>query len=209
VKPRGIGKDGRWTGPFAGGRRPWYEHLEHYTDKLRWPLSIAFAFVATHNHFVFDRGGKVFKQSAPVIMLLAGDTEDEHLCLIGLLNCSTACFWMKQAFQTKGSSGIGRGIFDERWEQFFEHTGTGIGVFPVLESRCKTLEIVMARQMAAGELQTSWFDRHGSTSITEIPGHWPESYRALVQRRLDAIRDDPNIALIERPEYKRRWNREP
>jgi hypothetical protein len=30
-----------------------------------------------------------------------------------------------------------------------------------------------------------------------------------VQRRLDAIRDDPNIALIERPEYKRRWNREP
>ena len=28
-------------------------------------------------------------------------------------------------------------------------------------------------------------------------------------RRLDAIRDDPNIALIERPEYKRRWNREP
>jgi hypothetical protein len=30
-----------------------------------------------------------------------------------------------------------------------------------------------------------------------------------VQRRLDAIRDDPNIALIERPEYKRRWLREP
>ena len=26
------------------------------------PLSIAFAFVATHNHFVLDRGGKVFKQ---------------------------------------------------------------------------------------------------------------------------------------------------
>ena len=29
------------------------------------------------------------------------------------------------------------------------------------------------------------------------------------QRRLDAIRDNPNIALIERPEYKRRWLREP
>jgi hypothetical protein len=73
----------------------------------------------------------------------------------------------------------------------------------------RAFEIMMARQMASGELQTSWFERHDSTPITEIPGHWPEPYRALVQRRLDAIRDDPNIALIERPEYKRRWLREP
>ena len=49
--------------------RVWHEL---YADKLRTPLSIAFAFVATHNHFVLDRGGKVFKQSAPVIKLPAG-----------------------------------------------------------------------------------------------------------------------------------------
>ncbi len=61
----------------------------------RTPLSIAFAFVATHNHFVLDRGGKVFKQSAPVIKLPAGATKAEHLGLLGLLNSSTACFWMK------------------------------------------------------------------------------------------------------------------
>ena len=36
------------------------------------PLSIAFAFVATHNHFVLDRGGKVFKRTAPVIKLPEG-----------------------------------------------------------------------------------------------------------------------------------------
>ena len=40
----------------------------------RTPLSIAFAFVATHNHFVLDRGGKVFKQTAPVIKLPEGAT---------------------------------------------------------------------------------------------------------------------------------------
>ena len=40
----------------------WYEYLVTYASKLRTPLSIAFAFVATHNHFVLDRGGKVFKQ---------------------------------------------------------------------------------------------------------------------------------------------------
>lgn len=58
----------------------------------RTPLSIAFVFVATHNHFVLDRGGKVFKQSAPVIKLAAGAREAEHLGLLGLLNSSTACF---------------------------------------------------------------------------------------------------------------------
>ena len=71
------------------------------TIRLRTPLSITFAFVATHNHFVLDRGGKVFKQSAPIIKLPADATEDDHLALLGLLNSSTACFWMKQVFQTK------------------------------------------------------------------------------------------------------------
>ena len=88
----------------------WYEYSMFYHERFRTPLSIAFAFVATHNHFVLDRGGKVFKQSAPVIKLPADATEDDHLALLGLLNSSTACFWMKQVFHDKGSSGIGRGV---------------------------------------------------------------------------------------------------
>ena len=37
--------------------------IESFTsDKLRTPLSIVFAEVATHNHFVLDRGGKVFNR---------------------------------------------------------------------------------------------------------------------------------------------------
>ena len=84
-----------------------------FRERLRVPLSIAFAFVATHNHFVLDRGGKVFKQSAPVIKLPADATEDDHLALLGLLNSSTACFWMKQVFTTRAASGIGGGVDDE------------------------------------------------------------------------------------------------
>jgi hypothetical protein len=57
-------------------------------------------------------------------------------------------------------------------------------------------------------LETAWFERHGSTPITEIPSHWPEDYRKLVQRRIQVIETDRNIALIEQPEYKRRWNTE-
>jgi hypothetical protein len=271
--------------------RPWFEHLEHYVSKLRTPLSIAFAFVATHNHFVLDRGGKVFKQSAPIIKLPAEATEDDHLALLGVLNSSTACFWMKQVFQDKGNGGIGGGIGDEMWERRYEHSATGLSRFPVPNSKPVTLatllaslseqytqslpiatvrrdtpsakaldegrlnamsilqqmiavqeeldwqcyylygmveeelyyagtppllalghrpfEIVMARQMAAGELETVWFERHGSKPITDLPDHWPEEYKQLVERRIALIEHDSYIKLIERPEYKRRWNTEP
>jgi hypothetical protein len=73
----------------------------------------------------------------------------------------------------------------------------------------RAFEIVLARRMAAGEAQSTWFARHGSTPITEVPRHWPAPYRELVERRLRRISDDPAIRLIEQPEYKRRWNTEP
>jgi hypothetical protein len=77
---------------------------------------------------------------------------------------------------------------------------------PPLKLGERPFEIVMARQMAAGELETAWFERHGSTPITELPSHWPERYRRAVERRLEIIATNHDIALIEQPEYKRRWN---
>lgn len=70
----------------------------------------------------------------------------------------------------------------------------------------RAFEIVLARRVATGRETTTWFERHGSTPITDIPAHWPENYRRVVQQRIDLIESDRNIALIERPEYKRRWN---
>ena len=85
----------------------WYEYSMFFRERFRTPLSIAFAFVATHNHFVLDRGGKVFNRSAPIIKLPADATVNDHLALLGLLNSSTACFWMKQvcAGKHKGDGG--------------------------------------------------------------------------------------------------------
>jgi hypothetical protein len=73
----------------------------------------------------------------------------------------------------------------------------------------RAFEIVLARKMAHGEVQTTWFDRHGSQPITELPDHWPDDYKELVQRRIEVIESNSQIALIEQPEYKRRWNTEP
>ena len=42
---------------------------------------------------ILDRGGKVFKQSAPIIKLPENATEDDHLALLGYLNSSVACFY--------------------------------------------------------------------------------------------------------------------
>ena len=44
-----------------------------------------------------------------------------------------------------------------------------------------------ARAVAAGDADTEWFRRHGSTPITEVPDHWPEAYRAVVERRIACI----------------------
>ncbi|NYH55735.1 hypothetical protein HNR06_005324 [Nocardiopsis arvandica] len=274
----------------------WSEYGRLTSSKLKTPLSIPFAFVATHNHFVLDRGGKVFKQSAPVIKLPKDATEEQHLELLGVLNSSTACFWLKQVCHDKGNGGYGGGIASEEWERFYEFTGTKLQEFPLpqklplarsqeidsLAQKLSTLEpsaiaetdtptagrlkevhteyiathqrmvalqeeldwdvyhryglitdaqfaeltipdttdvpsinlgerafeIVLARKMAAGEASTEWFNRHGSTPITKIPSHWPEVYRNVVAKRIELIESDKNIGLIERPEFKRRWQSE-
>jgi len=244
---------------------------------------------------VLDRGGKVFKQSAPVIKLPAEATEDDHLGLLGVLNSSAACFWLKQVSHNKGSTVDSRGARQTTvdWENFYEFTGTKLQRFPLpadlpperarridglaqqlsdtfpaalvaratptrdaladAERRAeivqrqlisaqeeldwdvydrygllsddernavvlpdgaavdglslgqRAFEIVLARQVERGEEETQWFTRHGSTPVTQIPAEWPEDYRRVVQARIELIERRRDIALMERPECKRRW----
>jgi hypothetical protein len=80
---------------------------------------------------VLDRGGKVFKQSAPIIKLPAEATEDDHLALLGLLNSSTACFWMKQVSQQKQMTG-GDGVrVSTRAAVPYEFAGTQLQKLPI------------------------------------------------------------------------------
>lgn len=271
----------------------WWTWYRWVPSKYRAPLSITFAEVATHNHFVLDRGGKVFKQTAPVIKLPAGSTEDEHLGLLGLLNSSVVCFWLQQVCHNKGRPGAEIAGADERYEMRYAINASNVAELPIctdrplllartlddlaqaltatlpaallasvslpsratldgareratslrrqmvaaqdeLDWQCyrlygllpqpstsadfesaappelalgeRAFEIVLARRMAAGKEQTTWFERHGSTPITDIPAHWPEDYRRVVARRIELIEQDKTIGLIERPEFKRRWN---
>ena len=107
---------------------------------------LVFPFVSTHNHFILERGGKVFNRTSPVVKLRPTATADDHFDLLGLLNSSTLGFWMKQVFHDKGNGGIGGGIAAEDWERFFEYDSTKLQQAPVA-SRDKEARIALARAL--------------------------------------------------------------
>lgn len=95
------------------------------------PVAVSFSNVSTHNHFVFDAGGKVFNGHAPVIKLKPPVEEATFFSILGVLNSSVACFWMKQVFSCKGLGGQGGGIKPEEWHRAFEFDGTKLESFPL------------------------------------------------------------------------------
>ncbi|MBB4934833.1 hypothetical protein F4561_005727 [Lipingzhangella halophila] len=275
----------------------WYEYSTFHPNRYSNEYLIPFSFVATHNHFFLRHDKSAFIQSAPVIKLLENVGKEEYVAIVGTLNSSVSCFWLKQVCHDKGNRGEGGGITSSGWERFYEFTGTKLQDFPLPESlpgdRAEELdtlaqhlsslepsavaeadtptrdrlkeardeyaatrrrmialqeeldwdvyhryglisddehaelvisdtsavpeinlgerafEIVLARTMDGDEASTEWFNRHGSTPITSLPSHWPDEYRAVVEKRIELITSRKDIGLIERPEYKRRWQSEP
>jgi len=109
-----------------------YEYPFHAPQTVE-GLGIAFAFVGTHNQFVLGRGGRLFKQSASVILLRPGSTLDDHLDLLGLLNSSALGFWMRQVFYPKGGDKKGDGgrSSAEEWSDRLEFDSTKLQQAPV------------------------------------------------------------------------------
>jgi hypothetical protein len=206
----GVSPDGRksrWMWPFRrlvsgylmfGKTREqrgleWFEYGMLAKSKLRTPLSIPLAFVATHNHFVLDRGGKVFKQSAPVIKLPEGASEDEHFDLLGVLNSSTACFWLKQVSHNKGSTMDSRGARQTLapWEDFYEFTGTKLQSFPLPSNLPREIARRLDEQsriLAAaspGAILASGTARRPELAVAQV--QWDDARRSMIalQEELD------------------------
>ncbi|MDN5916637.1 MAG: BREX-2 system adenine-specific DNA-methyltransferase PglX, partial [Pseudonocardia sp.] len=281
--------------PIEARGKSWLSHLEWYPSRISEPHAIYFSFVSTHNNFSYLQQPIVCKQSAPLIKLAGESDADEYHRTLGVLNSSTACFWLKQHSHDKGNRGGERSTAHFEWEHFFEFTGTTLKDFPLpgslplrvpqgldalaadladqtpvavcersvptradldtaraehdrIRARMITLqdeldwdvyhryglitdeqakavcvgasaeplslgerafEIVLSRLVDSGEEEAAWFTRHGSTRISELPTHWPNGYRDVIQARLDLIEAEPAIRLLEKPEYKRRWSLKP
>jgi hypothetical protein len=275
----------------------WWEYSMLFRQRIAKTITIAFPSVATHNHFVVDDTGAAFKDTAPMIKVAPRMSRADVDGLLGLLNSSVACFWMKQVSFAKGGDSVGTEgarIRKTLWDERFAFDAAKMEAFPLpaspwpsertlrilqlsgqlgaaqpssyMDSSLPTMsglrakradcervlaemvsaqeeldwcclhlygliespltvpegqtapplalgerafEIVLARQVAAGDTETAWFTRHRSLPITELPADWPEWYRDLVNRRIELIESDRNVGLVERPEHKRRWNRTP
>ena len=180
-------------GTYLSSGRPWHEWHQLPKDAQTSTNSITFAFVATHNHFVLDRGGNVFKQSAPVIKLPENSTEDDHLALLGILNSSTACFWLKQNSHNKGSTVDAKGARTtlSEWENFYEFTGTILKNFPLpagdVTERGRRLDS-LAQELAAWDPANLFDDQAPSRElIDEAHGEYTRIRNLMIaeQEELD------------------------
>ncbi|MEF8750017.1 MAG: BREX-2 system adenine-specific DNA-methyltransferase PglX [Candidatus Accumulibacter propinquus] len=140
------------TPEMAG--KAWWELSFVSSERTLAPYLIPFSFVSTHNHFLLDRGGKAFNRTAPVIRLPKLADLNEHLGLLGLLNSSVACFWLKQVSQNRGSTVDQKGARQRTapFEDFYE-LGSGIvAEFPLIDNRpvdlAETLDR-LAQELAA------------------------------------------------------------
>ncbi|MFI5866923.1 BREX-2 system adenine-specific DNA-methyltransferase PglX [Streptomyces sp. NPDC051546] len=110
---------------------PWVEWREVYLSRLSAERLIAFTKVATHNHFYLQHQVIPSKDSATVVKLNEGATEEDYLQLLGLFNSSTAGFWLKMVSHDKGSQSGTGGFMHDEWERFYEFTSTKLQEFPL------------------------------------------------------------------------------
>ena len=81
----------------------WYGYHIINHKKLVNSTLVALSFVATHNHFVAQPSGRLYRQSAPIIVLRGARDSSAHL-LQAALNSSAALFWLKQVCFSKRES---------------------------------------------------------------------------------------------------------
>ncbi|GAB3292705.1 BREX-2 system adenine-specific DNA-methyltransferase PglX [Parasphingorhabdus pacifica] len=113
---------------------PWFSFSDFHPDRWDTRAGISFPFVATHQHFSRVPPKTLFIRTAPVIKLPEGATENEHLELLGVLNSSVACFWLKQNSYPKGGDPMGdegARVSGSAWSDRYEFTGTTLKDFPL------------------------------------------------------------------------------
>ncbi len=76
---------------------------------------------------------------------------------------------------------------------------------PLVNAGERAFEIQMARDLEEDGGSDAWFTRHYYVKTQNIPAHWPENYKALIEKRLAVIESNRFIKQIEQPEFKRRW----
>lgn len=109
----------------------WFEYSMFFRARYKGAYTIAVPTVSTHVHAAIDRKGRVFKDTSVIVKLRQGAPEQEYQALIGILNSSSACFWLKQVCHDKGIRGEGGGFTPSDWERFYQFNGSNIEECPL------------------------------------------------------------------------------
>ena len=116
----------------------WFEYGHISREKFAAQWSIVFGEISTHNHFVLERSGKLCNQTAPMIKLPVGSTPEQHQGILGLLNASIACFWLKQVCFPKGGDQVGNKgarVRKTLWDERYAFNTTNVAEFPLVENQ--------------------------------------------------------------------------
>ncbi|NNC03690.1 BREX-2 system adenine-specific DNA-methyltransferase PglX [Corallococcus exiguus] len=168
----------------------WSEYSMYFAHRFKTPLTLAFAFVATHNNFVLDRSHKVFNRHAPIIKLHSKYDESDHQALLGYLNSSTVAFWCRLVMFPKGGDVVGDGarLSAAQWNRHLEFAGNLLKKLPIpkFESlREQLFELVVAAEAIVEKIGELSHEKIVANALATNP-------------TLTAIRDVRSKSLAER-----------
>ncbi|ALO93489.1 DNA methylase [Streptomyces hygroscopicus subsp. limoneus] len=141
--------------------RPWWTWRRRLPERHQGPV-ITFAAVASHNHFAQADDAEAFSRTAPVLRLPADASEDTYVGLLGVLNSSTACFWLKQTSPDKGNAGVTLSSAGKEWARTYSFTAKSLLQLPLPSDapRARSRELTrLARLLDAQQPSTVFTDR--------------------------------------------------
>ena len=154
------------------------------------PFRLSYPRVSTHNHVALDRGGHVFNEHAPVLILKKDYGEADYQALLGYLNSSTVAFWCRLVMFPKGGDQVGDGarLSATQWNRHLEYAGNLLQQLPVprLEDlKTKLLDLVVAAEETVAKMAEHAAEKVVATALDETP-------------TLAALRDARTKSLAER-----------
>ncbi|MGK4007053.1 BREX-2 system adenine-specific DNA-methyltransferase PglX [Sorangium sp. So ce1036] len=174
----------------ADGGEPHWAWYRWQPNRYSAAMRLSLPYVSTHNHFALDRGGIVFNQHAPVLIIRNEYGEADYQALLGYLNSSTVAFWCRLVMFPKGGDQVGEGarLSKTPWQDRLEYAGNLLQQLPVPkldDLRAKLLELVVAAEEIVRQMAEQAPEKVVATTLAATP-------------KLAALREARTKTLAER-----------
>lgn len=180
----------------------WWSWYRWIPKKVNRQLSIVYAKIATHFHGTLDRGGKTFNGSVFVVNLDDDASEASYQALLGIMNSSLACFWMKQVFHPQGTTNADVSLDKGRPESNrYQLAATGMKSLPLVTKEVEELSTILTISQKLGHLVErleecspqsvllAWVQSRGATELAD-DFQLSSSRHVEVSKRMKALQEE-------------------